>query len=229
MTTVRTLHHFPLDPFSRQARLGLGEKRLAYKEVVEPFWEQRPEFMALNPSGLPPVLVEEEEGGPTIVICENKPILDHLEDLYPEAPLLAADRGERAEARRLQQWFDRKFDFEVNSLLLHEKLEKRIMGLGSPDMRQIRLGWDALRFHFGYMEHLLDNRDWLAGRQMSMADIAGAAHVSVIDYFGDAPWRDFPAVKTWYSKIKSRPSFRPLLHDRWRGMQPAGHYDDLDF
>ncbi len=75
----------------------------------------------------------------------------------------------------------------------------------------------------------LETRDWLAGPRMTLADIAGAAHVSVIDYFGDAPWREYPAVKTWYSKIKSRPSFRPLLHDRWPGMQPAGHYDDLDF
>jgi glutathione S-transferase len=121
--------------------------------------------MALNPSGLPPVLVEKRPGEGTIAVCENKPILDHLEDLQPDPPLLAREIGERAEARRLQQWFDRKFDFEVNSLLLHEKLEKRIMGLGSPDMRQIRNGWDALRFHFSYMEHLLDSRDWLAGRR----------------------------------------------------------------
>jgi glutathione S-transferase len=229
MNVERTLHHFPLDPFSRQARLGLGEKRLVYKEVVERFWEQRPEFVALNPAGLPPVLIEEQPGGPTIAIAGNSPILDHLEEGHRQNPLLTELPAERAEARRLQQWFDRKFDFEVNSLLLHEKLEKRIMGLGSPDMRQIRNGWDALRYHFSYMEHLLESRDWLAGSRLTLADIAAAAHVSVVDYFGDAPWREYPAVKTWYSKIKSRPSFRPLLHDRWPGMQPAGHYDDLDF
>ena len=225
----RTLYHFPLDPFSRQARLALGEKRIAFKEVVERFWEQRPEFAALNPSGLTPVLIEEQPSAPTVAVCESKPILDHLEDIQPDPPLLPGNPAERAEARRLVQWFDRKFDFEVNGLLLHEKLEKRIMGLGSPDMRQIRHGWDALRFHFGYMEHLLEDRDWLAGRRLSLADVAGAAHVSVIDYFGDAPWREFPLVKTWYSKIKSRPAFRPLLMDRWPGMPPAGHYDDLDF
>ena len=227
--TERTLHHFPLDPFSRQARIGLGEKRLAWREVIERFWEQRPEFLALNPAGLPPVLIEEEPAGPTVAVVGNVPILEHLDETVRENPLMTPDPATRAEARRIQHWFDRKFDFEVNSLLLHEKLEKRIMGLGSPDMRQIRHGWDALRFHFSYMEHLLENRDWLAGPRMTLADIAAAAHVSVVDYFGDAPWREYPLVKTWYSKIKSRPSFRPLLLDRWPGMPPAGHYDDLDF
>ena len=75
----------------------------------------------------------------------------------------------------------------------------------------------------------MSSRDWLAGRRLSLADYAAAAHLSVIDYFGDVPWRDFPAVKTWYMKLKSRPCFRPLLADRWPGLAPAPHYDDLDF
>jgi glutathione S-transferase len=229
MTVERTLYHFPLDPFSRQARLALGEKRLVYREVVERFWEQRPEFCALNPSGLPPVLVEEQIGARTVAICENRPILDYLEETAPEVPLMPEHPADRAEVRRIQQWFDRKFDFEVNGVLMHEKLEKRIMSLGSPDMRAIRGGWEAVRNHFGYVEHLLETRDWLAGPRMTMADIAASAHISVIDYFGDAPWREFPNTKTWYSRIKSRPCFRPLLHDRWPGIPPAGHYDDLDF
>lgn len=225
----RTLYHFPLDPFSRQVRLALGEKRLLWQEVTERFWEQRPEFMTLNPAGLPPVLVEQPLGGQPIAVCDSRAVLDHLEETQPEHPLLPRDPSGRAEVRRLQAWFDRKFDFEVNSLLLHEKLEKRIIGGGSPDMQAIRAGWGALRVQFAYLESLLDVRDWLAGDRLSLADIAAASHISVLDYFGDAPWREFPATKLWYSKIKSRPSFRPLLQDRWPGIPRAAHYDDLDF
>jgi glutathione S-transferase len=46
--------------------------------------------------------------------------------------------------------------------------------------------------HLGYIDGLLQTRDWLAGRRMSLADFAAAAHLSVIDYFGDVPWKDFP-------------------------------------
>jgi len=224
----RTLYHFPLDPASRQARLALGEKRLPFESVVVRYWEGPADFAALNPTGLTPVLVE-IEGGRKLVVCELRAILEYLNEQYPEPPLLGNEPADRAEARRLMQWFDRKFDAEVNAYLLHEKLEKRLAKLGAPDLSNMRMGRDALKFHLNYLEELLKRRDWLAGRRVSLGDFAAAAHISVLDYFGDIPWRDIPSVKTWYMKIKSRPCFRPLLADRWPGLAPAGHYDDLDF
>ncbi|MDR3509977.1 MAG: glutathione S-transferase family protein [Caulobacteraceae bacterium] len=228
MTFDRTLHHFPLDPASRQVRLVLGEKRLPFREMPERYWERRPELTALNPSGLTPVLVE-SEAGRNLVICESRAILEHLEETAPEPGLLGRDPAERAETRRLLQWFDRKFDYEVNALLLHEKMEKRLLGLGAPDLANLRAGREALRSHMAYIDKLLQERDWLGGRRLSLADFAAAANLSVIDYFGDVPWNDFTGVKTWYMRIKSRPCFRPLLTDRWPGLAPAAHYDDLDF
>jgi glutathione S-transferase len=228
MSVERTLHHFPLDPASRQVRLALGEKRLAFTDAPERVWEQRPDFLALNPSGLTPVLVELEKGQRT-VICEVRAILEHLEEVAPEPNLLGRSAAERAETRRLMQWFDRKFDNEVNAWILREKMEKRLFGLGAPDLAALRKGRDALRTHLRYIESLLADRDWLTGSRLSLADFAAGAHLSVIDYFGDVPWREFPVAKTWYMKLKSRPCFKPLLTDRWPGMIAVGHYDDLDF
>jgi glutathione S-transferase len=222
------LYHFPLDPASRQARLALGELRLPFQAVVVRYWEEPEEFVRLNPSGFTPVLLE-TEGGRRLAVCEIRAILEHLDEQSPEASLMGAQSADRAETRRLLQWFDRKFDAEVQGLLLHEKLEKRLAKLGAPDLGAMRLGREALRFHLAYLEQLLAARDWLAGRRLSFADFAGAAHLSVLDYFGDVPWTDAPNVKTWYMKLKSRPAFRPLLADRWPGLAPAAHYDDLDF
>jgi glutathione S-transferase len=228
MAAPRTLHHFPLDPASRLARLVLGEKRLDFEEALIRYWEPDPSFEALSPSGLTPVLVEKTDRG-QIKLCESGAILGFLEETFPDPPLLAKEAAERAEARRLLQWFERKYDYEVNALLLHEKMEKRLLRLGAPDLQVMRRGREAMRHHFTYFESLLQNREWLAGRRLSLADFAAAAHVSVLDYFGEAPWPDFPAMKTWYMKIKSRPCFRPLLADRQPGAPPAAHYDDLDF
>jgi glutathione S-transferase len=133
MTVARTLHHFPLDPASRQVRLALGEKRLVFIDQPVRYWERPAELVKLNPSGLTPVMTEGD-----LKFCESRAILDHLEETYPEPPLLGRDVAERAEARRLLQWFDRKFDNEVGGFLLHEKMEKRLLGLGAPDLAATR-------------------------------------------------------------------------------------------
>jgi glutathione S-transferase len=228
LAVERTLYHFPLDPASRQARLALGEKRLPFEPIVVRYWEQPAEFGKLNPSGLTPVLLEADAGRRTVV-CEVRPILEYLEEAHPQPELIGGELAARAETRRLMQWFDRKFDAEVGSYLLHEKLEKRLTKMGAPDLANMRLGRESLRLHLAYVEQLLSERDWLAGRRLTLADFAAAAHISVLDYFGDIPWREIPAAKTWYMKLKSRPCFRPLLADRWPGLAPAAHYDDLDF
>lgn len=228
MSQDRTLHHFPLDPASRQVRLALGEKRLPFGEVQVRYWERPKAFAELNPSGMTPVLVE-AAGEARLVLCESRAILDWLEEAHPEPALLGRDAAERAEARRLIQWFDRKFEYEAGGFLLHEKMEKRLLGLGAPELANLRRGREGLRSHLGYVEGLLQAREWLAGKRLSLADFAAAAHLSVIDYFGDVSWADYPAAKTWYMKLKSRPAFRPLLNDRWPGLAPARHYDDLDF
>ena len=229
MSVERRLHHFPLDPASRQVRLVLGEKRLRFTEVIERYWEMPESLSALNPSGLPPVLVEERTGE-KLVVCETRAILEYLEERYSDPPLLNNQEvAPRVEARRLVQWFDRKFDLEVKSLLLQEKMEKRLLNLGAPDLATLRAGRAALRHHLTYMEGLLKERDWLADNRISLADMAAGAAISVLDYFGEIPWDEFASVRLWYAKLKSRPAFRPLLADRYPGLAPASHYDDLDF
>ena len=68
----------------------------------------------------------------------------------------------------------------------------------------------------------------LASRDCTLGDLAVAAHLSAIDYFGEVPWAEFPAIAEWYMRIKSRPSFRTLLGDRIPGQPPVSHYADLD-
>ncbi len=103
------------------------------------------------------------------------------------------------------------------------------MGAGAPDMDIVRQALQALRPHLVYLNFLADERRWLAGDAFSFADIAAAAHLSALDYMGDVPWHDFEAAKLWYARVKSRPSFRPLLGDHIAGMPPPRHYADLDF
>ncbi|VAV97848.1 Glutathione S-transferase family protein [hydrothermal vent metagenome] len=224
----RTLFHWPLDPGSREVRLVLGEKRLAFVAAQLDFPADQGKLQQMNPSARPPVL-REEEPGETRIICESLAIIAYLEETKTTHSLLPDTAMQRAEVRRLQSWFAEKFQSEVLGLILYERIEKPMLGLGSPDAAAMREGKRNLRQHLGYLQSLIAARNWLAGDMLSLADLAAMASLSCLDYFGDVPFEEFPIFKNWYVRLKSRPSFRPLLDDSFPGIAPAPQYSDLDF
>lgn len=220
-----SLLHLPLDPFSRKIRIVLGEKKITASLAVEPIWERRHEFLSINPAGTVPVFIEDD--GTTI--STSQAIAEYLEETSKEPALIFGTALQRAEIRRLCNWFDVKFNTEVTEYLLGEKIMKRFLGLGEPSSETIRAGYANIDTHLGYIEYLAEQRAWLAGENFSLADITAASHISCIDYLGDIAWEDYQQAKQWYAKIKSRPSFRPLLQDLIPGTQPPAHYKNLDF
>ena len=223
---TRTLYHLALSPFSRKVRVALREKGLEFQLKVEKVWERRPEFLALNPAGTVPVLIEENGE----VLADSSVICEYLEEVYPgERNLLGDAPTERAEVRRLVAWFDQKFAREVTDNLYREKMMKKFLGLGEPNSAAIRAGYANVHYHLEYIGWLIERRRFLAGDKYSLADIAAAAHLSALDYLGDVPWSEHERAKEWYARIKSRPAFRPLLTDSIAGALPPKHYADLDF
>src|SRR5258708_35253772 len=185
---MRTLYHLWLSAGSRKIRLALAEKGLDFEMKVEKVWERRHDFLALNPACEVPVLVE--ESGQAVV--EAGPIAEYLEEAYPERPLIPGDAHGRAEVRRLVQWFDGKFDREVTRNLVEEKMMKRFLGLGEPNSQAIRAGMKNIHTHLDYISYLAERRTWLAGDQLTLADVTASAHLSALAFPGDVPWVDHP-------------------------------------
>ncbi|MFP4327210.1 MAG: glutathione S-transferase family protein [Paracoccaceae bacterium] len=218
------LYHVPLSPFCRKVRLCLAEKRIECELVEERYWEQDQDFLRRNPAGKVPVL--KIDG---MVMAESTAICEYLDEAYPEPPLMPRGAEARYEVRRLVGWFDDKFHDEVTSKLLYERVNKKVMGQGYPDSKNVKAGAQKIKYHLDYMAWLLDHRRWLAGDVMTLADFAAAAHLSALDYISDVDWNRQEAVKDWYAKIKSRPAFRNILADQVPGFPPPAHYADLDF
>jgi glutathione S-transferase len=222
---MRLLYHLWLNPASRKIRLILGEKQLEVELQIERPWERRSDYLALNPAGDVPVLVEANGA----VLADGDAIAEYLDEAYPDRPLLNGDVLQRAEIRRIVGWFDQKFAREVIDNLVEEKMTKRLTGVGQPSSQAIRAGYHNINIHLSYIAYLVERRNYLAGDSFSMADLTAAAHLSCVDYLGDVPWDDHQPARDWYARVKSRPSFRPLLADHIPGAAPAAHYADLDF
>lgn len=225
---MRVLYHFPLDPASRQARIALSEAKLKFKlEAVNP-WAPEEEFIKLCAEGTPPALSDVTSNGPILVVGARA-ICEYMNDTAPKSRLMPDDAVERAEARRLCDWLDMRFSDDVHSYILHERVEKVIFPTEPAHPPTLRAGREAMHRHFEYLTWLLEQRDYLAGRHFSLADVAGVAHLSCLDFIGEIRWRDWPEMRDWYQKLKSRPSVQPLLNDRLAGFLPPRHYRDLDF
>lgn len=206
---MRTLYYLWLHPFSRKVRAVLAEKGLEFDLKVENIWERRTEFLALNPAGDVPVLIEED--GTTL--SHSQVICEYLEEVYPEINLIGDNPVQRSETRRLVNWFDMKFESEVSRNLLNEKLLKPYLKQGAAHAPSVRAGYANIHYHLDYIGFLTEKRAWLAGDQYSLADIAAAAHLSCIDYLGDVPWEEHPAAREWFEKVTARPSFTALRDD----------------
>lgn len=221
---MNRLYHYPLSPFSRKVRLSLAEKKIEVELVEERYWEKDPDFLRRNPAGKVPVL---KMGNRTM--ADSTAICEYLEEAHPVPALLPTTPEARYEVRRLVAWFDDKFNSEVTTKLMGERMFRKVMGTGYPDSTNVKAGAKAIKYHIDYMAWLLDQRRWLAGDQMSLADFAAAAHLSCLDYISDVDWNRSEAVKDWYAKIKSRPAFRSILADQVPGFPQPPHYADLDF
>lgn len=213
---MRRLTHLLLSPPSRLARLLIAEKRLACDPVA-----------AEDPSVHLPAFTDMDGSRYEGLWA----IIDHLEGNYPDQPMIPADARARAETLRLLDWAMGPFHDNVTGKIVYEKASQRFTGSKArraPDMNIVRDGREALKAALKQLGDAAESHGYLASRDCTIGDLAMAAHLSALDYFGEVAWSDFPAATEWYVRMKSRPSFRSLLADRVPGQPPATHYADLD-
>ncbi len=219
------LYQFPLCPFSRKLRLLLSEKGVGYELCRENPWERRDHFLHMNPAGRTPVLDNAEK---KVTLIDSRAICEYFEETVEKNQLISGNAVSRAEIRRLVALFDESFYGDVTAPMMHERMKMRLVYRQSPDSKVLREAMKLAHEHLYYIDYLIDNRPWLAGPTMTLADLAAAAQISVADYLGGLDWSGHDQARSWYAVIKSRPSFRPLLAERMDGIQPPEHYGDVD-
>ncbi len=227
------LYHAAMSPCVQKVRLTLAEKRLEWSgrlfdlQAKEQLTES---FLAINPAGLVPAL--DHDG---VILTESTVICHYLDESFADGPRLTPDAP--IDRARMRVWLKRVDDVlhpNTGALVFGAFVRDRFLALSEnareallaqlPDParreRQRRLiaeGLDApdvaaaLAAYRGAMdkaEHALATAPWLAGPQLSLADLALLPYVFVCDYLGMACILDErPALAGWYARMKARPSF----------------------
>ena len=218
------LVHNNISPHCRKIRILMAEKKMLFVLKEENPWALSKDILKINPAGELPIFIFDGN-----IIAGNYAITEFLEETYTQNRLIHGNNKQRAETRRLIDWFDNKFYREVYQYIVWEKIYKRFALHQPPESKRIKAGLNNLRFHLEYIDWIVERNNYLVDNDFSLADISAAAQLSVIDYLGDVPWQDFKNAKQWYSQIKSRPSFKEILNDRIKNIYPSTHYTNLDF
>jgi glutathione S-transferase len=228
------LYHFVNSVCAQKVRLALFEKGLAYESrPVDLFRAEQfdPEYLKLNPKGVVPTLVH--DGRPVV---ESTLICEYLDAAFPDPPLRPADPWERARMRLWGKAVDEglfagvvAFSFsamfrERLAGMAPEERERRFKNVGDPERRDRQISTLEHGVESPYVLHaiaayekafeeieqtLADGRDWLAGRDFTLAEINLMPFAARLEYLGLLDlWTGVrPRVRAWWARCKARPCY----------------------
>ncbi|WP_067868497.1 glutathione S-transferase family protein [Neptuniibacter marinus] len=226
------LYTHPMSPCAQKVRIVLAEKGLDWtKHTVELSQKEnlRPVYLALNPLGVVPTLVD--KGRP---IIESSIICEYLDDTFSAHSLKPSSSYQVAQMRLWMKHVDTKLHPSCGALQwpivmrpalmeksqserdeLLEKIpekprrerQKRLVqyGLDAPDVID---GINLYRKTILDMEAALSEHQWIVSDNFSLADVCLAPYFQTIYQFGWSDmYKDCPRVAAWFERCRGRDSY----------------------
>jgi glutathione S-transferase len=191
------LFYNPLSPNVLRARLTaavlgiqLEEKKLDFAKGEH----KSPEYLALNPNGAVPTLVDGD-----YVLTESRAIMQYLASKKPEAGLLPRDEAARADVTRWQFWDASHFAPNLATLAF-ERVLKGMLSMGDPDQRKIDEALGNFRRFAAVLNKRLEGKQYVVENRLTLADLTLAASM-MYSKQADVPFADFSNVQAWFSRI----------------------------
>lgn len=186
-------------PNARKVRLLAAELGLPLDIVSPDFTKgelRSPEFLALNPNGKIPVLVDDG-----FVLWESCAILRYLADKRPERNLVPTDLQRRAVVDQWLFWWAAQCEPPLLRLVF-ERLVKPFLKLGAGDEKLIAAAESDLARYLPILDKQLEGKDHIAG-DLSIADFAVAPWFESASSVG-VTIDQYPNIARWYASLQSR-------------------------
>jgi glutathione S-transferase len=184
-----------------RTRIVLKEKNLPFDRILLdlPNKEQKQEwYLALNPYGKVPVLVEEGAWVYESALCN-----EYLEDKYPSPPLAPTAPAEKAHMRLWVDWCNSQFVPPVIGLIYENR--KPVAERSQEKIDQCKAKLNEL---LPRLENQLQTNDYLLGGY-GIADITFTPFLALCERAG-VDFRGFPKVTQWAQRLKERESYEEV-------------------
>jgi glutathione S-transferase len=194
------LYDFALAPNPRRLRVYLAEKGLEIPRVsidLRAGEQRRPDFLAKNPHGSLPVL-ELDDG---TLLSESEAIVEYLEELHPEPPMIGRTPLERAKARRLERLCEIAVLFRA-ARYVHATLAPLPGAKPNPAIAE----WARAELPRGLAVLNAEVGPFVAGERVTVADCTLFAAFEFARLAGLALEEGHPRLAEWYARFSARPS-----------------------
>ena len=205
------LYGFHVSNYFNMVKLALLEKGFEFEEI-RTYPSQEPQFLTISPMGKVPCL-EAREG----FISETSTILEFLEDVNPEVPLMPADPFARAKARELMKVCELYIELPAR------RLYNGVFFGGSNSQRTVDSVRPQVEKGMRALERLVQLSPYLAGSDFTYADIVAYHTIGPVEktmqvVYGWSVLGAVSGLQQWYDTVASRPIVaeldRSILNER---------------
>jgi glutathione S-transferase len=189
--------------YSRRVRIALLEKAIPHESVpiaLRQGEHKRPEFLALNPHGRVPVLVDDD-----FVLYESRAILAYLEATHPERPLLPAAPRSRARVEMYLNLCDLQFARHTSVI----SVPRRFLPPDRWPLEAMAAARVEIVRHLDILEQALTGHDYLVDDVFTLAEVAYLPFLDLLPMLEVVPP---PAVAAWTARLLARPSAVATAH-----------------
>lgn len=232
------LFHSAVSNCSMRVRMTLEEKGLDWESHHLNILAKEhltPEYFGINPNGLVPTLVHDG-----VVIIESDDIIDHLDDAFPSPALKPADPAQR---ERMYFWLRKAVEIHIKAVktfIYHKRVGKTMAHVQGEDQkyRSLQTNPELLKFHdkststgftdedvakseqilvecFEGLDRELASKEWIAGPEFSLADIAWIPLYFTLDRMAGFSFDAYSNLSDWSQRISDRESFRKGVLEWW--------------
>ncbi len=226
------LYHSAYSTCSQKVRLTLAEKGLVFTSRELSFAKQdqlKPAYLKINPNGVVPTLVHDGA-----VVTESSAIVEYLDEVFPETPLMPTDPLGRARARAWLRFMEdvptkairipsfqnvflpslrlikgkRAFAADTAKRTLRKGFYGKMNAGKGFDTREIAEADQHLQMTVNRIEESLADAPWIMGDQLTLVDLTMAPLIDrMLDLGSTELFTGAPRALDWMQRLQNRPSF----------------------
>ncbi|MPZ56633.1 MAG: glutathione S-transferase family protein [Rhizobiales bacterium] len=163
--------------------------------------QRTPEYLALNPTGRAPVLVDGD-----LVLWESNAIMQYLAGCNA-SPLWPDDARIRADIMRWQSWQLAHWGTEACGPLIFQRAVKRVLNIGAPDAAIVARATDCFNREASVLDAHLSKQTYLVGDRLTLADFSVAVPLFLAEP-AELPLAPYQHVRDWFARVSALPAWR---------------------